>query len=73
MSKELEKRYPVDKVNVVWTPGKCIHSAVCAKNLPAVFKPKEKPWIDVSGATEQEIIDQVNSCPSGALSIEDKP
>ncbi|MFT6849251.1 MAG: putative Fe-S cluster protein YjdI [Sphingobacteriales bacterium] len=72
MSKEINKRYPVDTVNVVWKPGKCIHSAECAKNLSAVFKPKEKPWIDVDGASEGEIIDQVNACPSGALSIENK-
>jgi hypothetical protein len=29
---------------------------------------KQEPWIDPDGATQDEIIAVVNSCPSGALS-----
>ena len=43
-------------------PGKCV------KNLPNVFKPKERPWVDVEGAEQQAIVDAINTCPSGALS-----
>ena len=48
----------------------CIHSGICARGLPEVFKPREKPWITPEGISSQEIIDQVAKCPSGALSIE---
>lgn len=46
-----------------------MHSGNCAKGLPSVFKPKEKPWIQVENASTQEIVNQVNKCPSGALSF----
>ena len=47
----------------------CIHSGICAMGLAEVFDPRRKPWIDMSKAETQEIIDQVKKCPSGALSI----
>lgn len=41
---------------------------ICARGLPGVFQPKEKPWVKEHGAATQEIIDQIKKCPSGALS-----
>ena len=64
---EAKKEYTNGDVTVVWQPRKCIHSENCFHGLPNVFKPKEKPWIDVSGATSAELVSQVNKCPSGAL------
>ena len=52
-----------------WKPASCIHSKKCWHELPAVFNPKKKPWIKLEGAIAKKIIGQVNSCPSGALSI----
>ncbi len=49
----------------------CIHSGICVKGLGEVFDPHRKPWIDMSKAETQQIIDQVKKCPSGALSIAD--
>lgn len=66
MSKEHE--YSNGEVTVVWKPDLCIHSGICARGLPSVFKPKDKPWIHPEGATSDEIVNQVNKCPSGALS-----
>ena len=63
----LKKEYSNGDITVVWQSGKCIHSANCVKNNPHVFKPKEQPWVNMSGASSQEIIDTVNKCPSGAL------
>jgi uncharacterized Fe-S cluster protein YjdI len=65
---EIKKEYTNGEVTVVWQPKICIHSAICAKGLPQVFKPKEKPWVKVDAATTQQIVNQVNACPSGALS-----
>ena len=65
---DITKKYDNGEITVVWKPGVCIHSARCAKGLPAVFNPAEKPWINVKGADTEAIINQVNQCPSGALS-----
>lgn len=63
------KEYPKEDLTVVWDASKCIHSAICAKGLPQVFKPRERPWIQVENDTKKNIRDQVLKCPSGALSL----
>lgn len=65
----ITKEYTNGEVTVVWQPHLCTHSAVCAKGLPSVFKPREKPWIKIDAADSDTIVNQVNACPSGALSI----
>lgn len=60
--------YPSTELTVHWNNEICIHSAVCAKTLPGVFHPREKPWITVDGATDEEIAAMIDTCPSGALS-----
>jgi len=37
--------------------------------LPNVYKPAERPWIQMENTTSEEHIAQVSKCPSGALSI----
>lgn len=65
-------KYNNGEITVIWKPDTCIHSGICAKGLREVFNPSRKPWIDLSQADTQRIIDQVKKCPSGALSIEEK-
>ncbi len=62
-------RYTSKKVTILWKPHLCIHSGICARGLPEVFKPREKPWIEADATDAQRVIDQVAKCPSGALSI----
>ena len=62
------KEYSKGELTVVWKPDLCYHSGNCVKGLPSVFKPDEKPWIQVDGATADAIMAQVDNCPSGALS-----
>jgi len=64
-----KKNYTNGEVTIVWEAEKCIHSAVCVKGLPKVFKPKEKPWIKIDEASTEALINQVKHCPSGALSF----
>lgn len=64
--------YTNGETTVVWKPGLCIHSAICAKGLAEVFDPRRKPWIDMHKAGTDQIIEQVKQCPSGALSIAEK-
>lgn len=69
--KPIVKEYSNGEVTVIWKPESCIHSTVCwkkATGLPDVFQPGTKPWIKMEGGTTEEIIRQVDKCPSGALS-----
>lgn len=68
MEKELKKEYSNGELTIVWKPKMCIHAAECVKELPNVYKPKEKPWITIENASTQELKDQIAKCPSGALS-----
>ena len=70
MDKKITKRYSNGEVTVVWKPDLCIHSTICFKGLPDVFKPLERPWIKIDQASTARIIDQVSQCPSEALSYE---
>lgn len=62
------KEYKKGNLTVIWKKDLCIHAANCAKGLPEVFKPKERPWIQTDGADEETIKAQIDKCPSGALS-----
>lgn len=64
-------KYTNDGVTILWQPDKCTHSGMCVRGLSAVFNPDISPWIDMSKAETQRIVEQVQKCPSGALSILD--
>lgn len=66
----LKKEYSNGEITIVWKPGLCQHAGECVKNLPNVYKPKEKPWIQIENATTEELKAQISKCPSGALSFE---
>ncbi|MFD2203101.1 (4Fe-4S)-binding protein [Shivajiella indica] len=63
-----QKEYSNGEITILWEPGKCIHSGICVKGLPRVFQPSEKPWIKIEAESTSSLINQVNQCPSGALS-----
>ncbi len=60
--------YTNHEVTIVWKPDTCIHSRICWTGLLEVFNPAKRPWVNMSGADTQRIIEQVQKCPSGALS-----
>ena len=60
-------KYTNGEVTIVWKPEACIHSTLCWKGLKAVFNPGKRPWIEPSGASTEQIIEQIRKCPSGAL------
>lgn len=68
MKKEIKKEYTNGVITIVWKPKFCIHAAQCTKALPNVYKPNDKPWIQIKNATTEEIKTQIAKCPSGALS-----
>jgi uncharacterized Fe-S cluster protein YjdI len=65
----IKKEYTKGDLTVVWQPDLCIHSAVCFNQLPIVFKPRERPWVQMEAADIEAIRETVHACPSGALSI----
>ncbi len=68
--KEIIKRYSNGEITVVWQPSLCIHSGICARGLPKVFDPRRRPWVILDGFDTETIVNQVDTCPSDALSIE---
>lgn len=68
MEKDITKKYTNGEVTVVWKPSLCIHSALCFNGLPGVFNPRNRPWVTMEGGNTNDIVAQVNKCPSGALS-----
>lgn len=61
-------RYSNGEITVIWRPSRCWHSGNCFNGLPKVFDPASKPWVDMKAASTDEIIAQVEKCPSKALS-----
>lgn len=63
----VKKEYSNGEVTIVWKPAECFHSCICWQELPEVFDPKKRPWVNQLGADTKRIIEQVDRCPSGAL------
>lgn len=66
--KNITREYSNGEVTIVWKPAICIHSGNCFKGLNEVFDPRKRPWVTPDGITSSKIVDQINKCPSGALS-----
>lgn len=67
------RTYSNGEIAVEWRPDKCIKCHACFNGLPTVFDPNKRPWVNMAGATTEEIERQVMGCPSGALSIQERP
>jgi putative redox protein len=61
--------YPNSETTVVWKPELCKHSGRCVTQLPEVFNLQAHPWVNMQGASPRRIIEQVDKCPTGALTI----
>jgi len=66
---ESKFEYSNGEITIVWQPHLCEHAGICVKTLPSVYKPNERPWVNPNNATTEQLTDQVNRCPSGALSF----
>lgn len=61
------RRYQGDEITVYWKPSACIHASYCYRELIEVFDPGRRPWVDMSAAPTERIIEVVNMCPTEAL------
>ncbi|MDR3682030.1 MAG: (4Fe-4S)-binding protein [Flavipsychrobacter sp.] len=62
------KEYTKDGLTVIWKPEQCFHSRKCFNGLQEVFNPAQRPWVNMEAASKERIMQQVEQCPSGALS-----
>ncbi len=67
MDRKIVKEYTNGEITVVWQPDECIHSSVCFRKLPKVFKPNERPWVKINEESTEKIIETVEACPTDAL------
>jgi uncharacterized Fe-S cluster protein YjdI len=63
----VDRQYTNGEITVVWKAERCAHSGICARGLGDVFSPRRRPWIELQHATSERISEQVERCPSGAL------
>ena len=61
--------YETPGVTVSFDPNLCRHTGICLRGLPSVFDIRHKRWIRPELAAPDEVIAQVERCPSGALQI----
>jgi uncharacterized Fe-S cluster protein YjdI len=52
---------------VSWEPAHYIHAANCVRGVPAVFNPRDRPWVHVDATDADTIALVIETCPTGAL------
>ncbi|WP_048331311.1 (4Fe-4S)-binding protein [Bizionia psychrotolerans] len=54
-------------ITVTYNPTVCTNAERCALELSNVFRQCVIPWIDLEADSNENIINQIKKCPSGAL------
>jgi CDGSH-type Zn-finger protein/uncharacterized Fe-S cluster protein YjdI len=62
--------FATGEIRVTWSKMRCTHVAACVMNLPKVFEPGRRPWVDLGQGSADAIARTVQRCPTGALHFE---
>jgi uncharacterized Fe-S cluster protein YjdI len=65
--KDPVQRYEKGGLTVTFDPRVCTHSGHCVRGLYDVFDVSKRPWVNLDGASAEQVVEQVKRCPSGAL------
>ena len=60
-------RFEAPGIRVTWSKLRCIHAAECVRGLPRVFRPGERPWVQLEHAGADAVAGVIERCPTGAL------
>lgn len=63
------KEYTGQDITVTFDLGRCIHARNCFLQLPDVFNPSKRPWVQPDNANAEDIAAMIRTCPSGALAF----
>ena len=66
---KIKKEYKNGDITMVGEPHKYIQSKICFNGLPKVFNPNKRLWILTENTPTEKIINQVQQCPSQALTF----
>ena len=61
------REYEGNGITVHWDSDRCIHSTLCVLGAPPVFDHDARPWVNLDGASADEVARVIDTCPSGAL------
>ncbi|HCC70614.1 MAG TPA: hypothetical protein DEQ09_05615 [Bacteroidales bacterium] len=45
-----KRKYKNKEITVYWKPSSCIHASACTNELPEVFNPDKRPWVNIDGS-----------------------
>jgi uncharacterized Fe-S cluster protein YjdI/CDGSH-type Zn-finger protein len=65
-----KRTYENETVRVLWNSEICIHFAACLRLGDGVFDTGRRPWVDLSLADTETVVNAIEACPSGALRYE---
>lgn len=69
MTRKIVKDFSGKTTTVTWNSQLCIHVAECGRAKGELFVGNRKPWCDPDTSSDQEVLDVVKRCPTGALSV----